>query len=336
MEGEFNMELSRLKAKLVIGAAFSMALVLVACGGGGSSGASSTNPSSSVYVLGYLPNGSTVYANESSFTVANDGTTTGTLGISGGAAGQTYTFSFNVSPSSPYVTSSPIPCTLTSGADTSTCQVSFGAGTAATGSYTVAVSYAAATIAAGSADETELPNLINLNVNSILAWSRQNGTVGLRTIGYATSVDTNGNIYVAGVIESQTNTYPEYQNYFLAKYSESATLLWTRQVGTESKLTVGWGVAADSSGNAYITGYTTVGISGESQIGDDDYFVAKYSTGGTLLWTKQIGAESGATYGFGISTDSSGNAYITGYTTVGLSGESQVGSIDYFIAKYTN
>ena len=50
-------------------------------------------------------------------------------------------------------------------------------------------------------------------------------------------------------------------------------------------------------------------------------------------WTKQVGASGGNTYGYGISVDISGNSYVTGYTNVGISGQAQQGTTDYFIAK---
>ena len=56
----------------------------------------SSNSSNINYSLGTLPNGSVVYVTQSTFVVESNGVTTGTLGISGGSAGQNFTFSFTI------------------------------------------------------------------------------------------------------------------------------------------------------------------------------------------------------------------------------------------------
>ena len=83
-----------------------------------------------------------------------------------------------------------------------------------------------------------------------------------------------------------------------------------------------YGIAVDSSGNAYITGdaYSTQATFPVT-VGPDlihnghlDAFVAKVNSAGTaLLYCGYIGG-SDADYGYGIAVDSSGSAYITGYT----------------------
>ncbi|HRG63821.1 MAG TPA: SBBP repeat-containing protein [Burkholderiales bacterium] len=61
---------------------------------------------------------------------------------------------------------------------------------------------------------------------------------------------------------------------------------WAKQVGAATGTTQGNSVAIDMLGNSYITGYTTLGISEQTQTGFGDYFIAKYTESGTLLWTK--------------------------------------------------
>ncbi len=80
-------------------------------------------------------------------------------------------------------------------------------------------------------------------------------------------------------------------------------------------------VAADSSGNVYLTGWTDsidFPIAGALQgrnAGSVDAFVAKLNAAGnTLLYATYIGG-SGEDRGLGIAVDGSGNAYVTGFTT---------------------
>jgi len=55
----------------------------------------------------------------------------------------------------------------------------------------------------------------------------------------------------------------------------------------------------------------------------------------TSTWTKQIGTSSGE-YGIGVTTDSSGNIYVTGYTEGGLDGNTNSGGKDIFLVKYNS
>ncbi len=94
------------------------------------------------------------------------------------------------------------------------------------------------------------------------------------------------------------------------------------------------GIAVDSAGNAYVAGVTsssdfpvTAGAS-QPRCGTDglcngrsDFFVAKYSPAGALLYSTFIGGSGnefvGANPGHNIAVDGSGNAYITGNTQSG-------------------
>ncbi len=81
------------------------------------------------------------------------------------------------------------------------------------------------------------------------------------------------------------------------------------------------GIAIDSSGNAYVTGVTgssnfpvTTGAYQTSFGGVQDAFVAKINAAGSaLIYSSYLGG-SDFDWGSGIKVDSSGNAYVTGYT----------------------
>ena len=57
-------------------------------------------------------------------------------------------------------------------------------------------------------------------------------------------------------------------------------LTWTKQLGTSSD-DYARGVATDSSGNVYVTGYTSGGLDGNTSAGNSDLFVVKYNSSGT-------------------------------------------------------
>ncbi|MEP1906348.1 MAG: SBBP repeat-containing protein, partial [Nitratireductor sp.] len=113
----------------------------------------------------------------------------------------------------------------------------------------------------------------------------------------------------------------------------------------------GVSVSVDSSGNSYVTGTfrDTVdfdpgaGTTNLTGAGNDDTFIAKYNSDGTLAWAKSAGG-TGSDYGRSIAVDSSGNSYVTGNFSgtadfdpgAGTTNLTSAGSDDAFIAKYNS
>jgi hypothetical protein len=95
----------------------------------------------------------------------------------------------------------------------------------------------------------------------------------------------------------------------------------------------GWGVAVDTAGNVYVTGYTSGSLDGNTNIGGTDMFLVKYNSTGTKQWTRQLGTAS-SDRGFGIAVDARGNVYVTGQTSGGLDGNTSAGGGDMFLVKY--
>ena len=108
----------------------------------------------------------------------------------------------------------------------------------------------------------------------------------------------------------------------------TTTSTWTKQFGTSSH-DVGVGVTTDSSGNIYVTGFTRGDLDGNTNSGGRDIFLVKYNSSGTKQWTKQLGT-SEFDEGYGVTTDSSGNIYVTGSTKGGLDGNTNSGTEDIF------
>ena len=113
----------------------------------------------------------------------------------------------------------------------------------------------------------------------------------------------------------------------------TTTSTWTKQLGT-SRNDYGKGVTTDSSGNIYVTGTTGGGLDGNTSSGSDDIFLVKYDSSGTKQWTKQLGNHFKYEHGNGVTTDSSDNIYVTGYTSGGLDGNTSSGESDIFLVKY--
>ena len=168
-----------------------------------------------------------------------------------------------------------------------------------------------------------------LVIDPVLVYSTYLG--GSRTdSGSGIAVDSSGNTYVTGVTDStnfptanplQARLAGE-QNVFVAKLNPAGSaLVYSTYLGGSDSDEV-FGIAVDSSGNAYVTGKagspnfpTTPGAFQTTLGSASNAFVAKLNpTGSALVYSTFLGG-SGGEYGFGITVDSSGNAYVTGSTS---------------------
>ena len=148
--------------------------------------------------------------------------------------------------------------------------------------------------------------------------------------GYAIAVNDDGNAYITGQTTSGTLATPgtasEYNggyDAFVAKLSsDGSDLVYCTYLGG-SEWDIGYGIAVDSTGSAYVTGLT--GSAGWATPGaydttfdgpQPDVFVAKLSPDGSdLLYSTYLGGGGDREdWGEGIAVDSTGNAYVTGWT----------------------
>jgi hypothetical protein len=141
------------------------------------------------------------------------------------------------------------------------------------------------------------------------------------------ATDGNGNVYISGL----TTDIKGNGDAWVAKYNSSGKLQWKQQLGTSS-YDYSWGVTTDSNGSVYISGFTEGALAGTNK-GNGDAWVAKYNSSGKLQWKQQLGSSSGDD-SWGVTTDSSGNVYISGLTGGALAGKHK-GNGGAFVAKYS-
>jgi hypothetical protein len=151
--------------------------------------------------------------------------------------------------------------------------------------------------------------------------------------GSGIAVDSEGNAYIVGTTSSSEASFPDTvgpdttynssQDAFVAKVRHGGTgLVYCGYIGGD-ELDSGADIAVDSSGCAYVTGYTySTQATFPLIAGPDlthnvsaDVFVAKVSADGTAL--EYCGYIGGRNYdvGRGIAVDGSGRAYVGGYTS---------------------
>ncbi len=139
-----------------------------------------------------------------------------------------------------------------------------------------------------------------------------------------------GVVYAAGETYGSLNgTQQGNGDAFVRRYDREGGLVWGRQFGT-AQYDTAQSVATDGSANAYVVGYTYGSLAGSR--GQADAFIRKYNKSGSVVWTRQFGT-SEYDYAYGVTTDSSGNAYVVGSTGGNLAATNS-GSDDAFIRKY--
>ena len=118
--------------------------------------------------------------------------------------------------------------------------------------------------------------------------------------------DCQGNIIVTG----QSWGIGTQWDYLTIKYSPDGDTLWVRRYNgpappIEVSTDIGFGIAADDSGNAYVTGWSD-GVSGVPQC-----LTIKYSPDGNTLWERRFPSGGSIGYvGYDILNDSSGSIYV--------------------------
>jgi hypothetical protein len=84
-----------------------------------------------------------------------------------------------------------------------------------------------------------------------------------------------------------------------------------------------------------VTGWTGGGLDGNTNMGGYDIFLIKFNSSGTKQWTEQLGTSSSDIV-LGLTTDSTGHIYMTGFTRGGLDGNTNSGGKDIFLVKYNS
>src|SRR5688572_1946413 len=160
-----------------------------------------------------------------------------------------------------------------------------------------------------------------------LSWA---GAIGSTLTDRSTSlvVDGGDNMIVGGYFQGTADFDPAAgtttlvdagsNDGFVAKYGPTGNLLWARSFSSSSEVKVN-SVAVDGAGNIYATGYffgtvdmdPEAGVTNFTSAGNEDIFIVKLTSSGSLMWAKQIGSTSND-MAVAIHVDGFGNLYTTG------------------------
>jgi uncharacterized delta-60 repeat protein len=149
---------------------------------------------------------------------------------------------------------------------------------------------------------------------------RYNGPGNYRDEAYAIALDDSGNVYVTGKsVRSGTDW-----DYATIKYNSSGDSLWVRRYNHGILNNTAFALAADDSGNVYVTGWS------HGSGTDTDYATIKYDKDGNTIWERRYnGLGNGGDMAYAIDVDNSGNVYVTGYSRNGTDS-------DYATIKYNS
>lgn len=179
---------------------------------------------------------------------------------------------------------------------------------------------------------------------------------------YDNATDASGNVYLTGEYsgtvdfdpgtgsQNQTATGTGGRDIFILKLEASGAFGWVKTYGGTG-IDFGQRITVDNTGNVFVGGrfqnsVNFTGYGGFASNGGYDGFLLKIDATGTLQWV--IDLSGGGTEGFlGLTTDSSGNIFTTGFfntTTATLGGLNatstpltRAGSstnYDFFVARY--
>ncbi|MGH9941600.1 MAG: SBBP repeat-containing protein, partial [Pyrinomonadaceae bacterium] len=174
----------------------------------------------------------------------------------------------------------------------------------------------------------EYDRALPLVIDPVLSYSTYLGGINSDG-GTGITIDAAGNAYVTGNTSSSNfptanplqATFGAGGDVFVTKLNAAGNaLIYSTYLGGSGN-DEGNGIAADTSGNAYLTGFTnstnfpTANPFQAAFGGSDDAFVTKLNAAGSALtYSTYLGGSSGD-LGNGIAVDASGNAYLTGRTS---------------------
>ncbi len=153
-------------------------------------------------------------------------------------------------------------------------------------------------------------------------WAEGLGGTGVDE-AYGIAISDDGNVCVTGSFSGSASfgsvplNSAGLMDIFVAKLASSnGNVLWAERMGDNSSDDYGYDIAADTSGNLYVTGHfagTNVDFGAQvfTSAGGNDVFLSKIDSNGNFLWSRSWGGTEDD-IGYGVAVDSNDDPYLTG------------------------
>jgi hypothetical protein len=193
--------------------------------------------------------------------------------------------------------------------------------------------------------------------NGNVIWAKRDGGP-YDDWAFSVNADASGNLFVTGIFSSPTISFGSTiltnadpsghtNDIFIAKYNSNGNALWAKRAGGIDDDQCN-SVSTDANGNAFITGcfrsltitFGATTLTNWANSNNYNLFIAKYDASGNEIWAKSaITAFNGESEGKSVSTDASGNIFLTGKffsPTIIFDADTliTIGNVDAFIVKY--
>lgn len=174
---------------------------------------------------------------------------------------------------------------------------------------------------------------LDANGNFVWAKAMVNSTSTYYTDGYygrKIAVDASGNVYSSGRYSGTTDfdfgtgtfnlTPAGGYDAYLMKMSTDGDFVWAKSFGGTG-YDEGFSLCLGTTGDVYLTGFFVNTVDFDPGTGtfnlsasgaNDDIFVSKFDSNGNFVWAGSMGGTLDD-QGYGISTDASGNVYLSGW-----------------------
>ena len=131
--------------------------------------------------------------------------------------------------------------------------------------------------------------------------------------GISMTFDSSDNVYITGYTRNGLDGKKNSRDFtvFLVKYNSSGSREWIKQLG-KSAFEYGARLIVDSSGNIYVTGFSSE-FESDNEFGSQNTLLAKYDSSGTREWTKPLGSTL-TDFAWDVTVDSTDNIYVTGFS----------------------